>query len=326
MANWCGAKASPPDVIRDASCSSGDTPAYNYFGAQADRRIFTAAAVRRMSGRQLPTVTQGRIPAADVERFLHTSGMTVEQLMLALIPQAKSVAIPPISNFFVGAVALGESGSIYFGANFEFMGQALSFSVHGEQAATAHAISWGETGLRKLAVSAAPCGYCRQFLYELTTASTLEILLPGKVPVLLTALIPNAFGPADLGVKAALMSPQSHGLTLGETIGDPVMHAALAAANASYAPYTLGYAGMALKTGDEAIFTGSLAENAAFNPSMSPLEAAVVGLVISGGKTYDDIVDAVLVEVAGSKASQEAAAWAVLGAITSVPLRVYQAH
>jgi cytidine deaminase len=252
--------------------------------------------------------------------------MTVEQLMLALIPQAQSAAIPPISKFFVGAVALGASGSIYFGANYEFTGQALSFTAHAEHAATAHAISRGEAGMQKLAVSAAPCGYCRQFLYELTTASTLQILLPNTPPALLTSLIPNAFGPADLGVTAALMSPQSHGLTLSAADGDPVVQAALKAANASYAPYTFDYAGVALKTRDGDIFTGSAAEIAAFNPSMSPLEAAVVSLVISGGKSYGDIVDAVLVEAAGSKSSQVAATRAVLGAITSVPLRACQVH
>jgi Cytidine and deoxycytidylate deaminase zinc-binding region len=94
-----------------------------------------------MSSGQLPPVTGGTMPATAVEQFLCTSGMTVEQLMLALIPQAQSAAIPPISKFFVGAIALGASGSIYFGANYEFVGQALSFTVHAEQAATAHAIS-----------------------------------------------------------------------------------------------------------------------------------------------------------------------------------------
>jgi cytidine deaminase len=279
-----------------------------------------------MTAGPLPPVIGGAIPAAEVARFLRSSGMTVEQLMLALLPQAQTFAKPPISNFFVGAVALGTSGSIYFGANYEFPGQALSFTVHGEQAATAHAISCGETGLQKLAVSAAPCGYCRQFLYELTTASTLEIILPNEPAVLLTALIPEAFGPSDLGVTAALMSRQSHGMTLDSKDRDPVAQAALAAANASYAPYTFNYTGVALKTRDGAVFTGSVAENAAFNPSMSPMEAAVVSLVISGGKSYDDIDDAVLVEAAGSKASQAAATRAVLATVTSVPLRAYEAH
>jgi len=279
-----------------------------------------------MSNGQLPPVTGGAIPAAEVQRFLRSSGMTIDELMLALIPEAQKFALPPISNFFVGAVALGSSGSLYFGANYEFVGQALSFTVHGEQAATAHAISCGETGMQKLAVSAAPCGYCRQFLYELTTASTLQILLPNTPPALLTDLIPDAFGPADLGVTAALMSPQSHSMTLSSGAGDPVVQAALKAANTSYAPYTFDYSGVALKTRDGGIFTGSVAEDAAFNPSMSPFEAAVVSLVISGGKSYGDIVDAVLVETADSKAGQADATRAGLGAITSVTLRAYQAQ
>lgn len=279
-----------------------------------------------MSTVSLPPVHDGAIPAAEVAQFLRTSGMTMEQLMLALLPQAQAFAKPPISNFFVGAVALGSSGALYFGANYEFPGQALSFTVHGEQAATAHAISRGETGMQKLAVSAAPCGYCRQFLYELTTAATLEIILPNTPNVLLTTLIPDAFGPSDLGVTAALMSPQAHGMTLNSGVKDPVVDAALAAANASYAPYTFDYAGVALRTRDGSVFTGSVAENAAFNPSMSPLEAAVVSLVISGGKSYGDIDEAVLVQAAGSKASQTDATRAVLRSITSVNLRVHEAH
>jgi cytidine deaminase len=199
----------------------------------------------------------------------------------------------------------------------------LSFTVHGEQAATMHAISFNETGIDLLAVSAAPCGYCRQFLNELTTASTLQIILPDTPTAPLTTLLPNAFGPTDLGITAALMSPQSHGLTLEST--DDLTNAALRAANASYAPYSRSYAGVALKTSDGSIYTGGVAENAAFNPSMSPLEAAIVTMTINGRKKYGDIVDAVLVEAAASTASQIDATRIVLGTITKVPLRVYGA-
>jgi cytidine deaminase len=240
--------------------------------------------------------------------------------MLDLIVEAKKLAIPPISNFFVGAVARGTSGNIYYGANFEFPGEALSFTVHAEQAAVVNAMEHGETGLEMIAVSAAPCGYCRQFLNELTTASTLQILVPDRPPTLLTALLPAAFGPADLGVTAALMSPQSHGLTLDAP--DELAAAALAAANASYAPYSHAYAGVALRTRDGAIFRGSLAENAAYNPSMSPLEAAIVSLVITGGKAYADIAEAVLVEVKAAPVSQAGATRAVLASIGDIPLRV----
>jgi cytidine deaminase len=270
----------------------------------------------------IPTISGGYIPASEVGPMLRAGGMQIEQFLLALIPQAQKYAIPPISNFFVGAVALGASGSVYFGANYEFVGQALSFTVHGEQAATANAIAHGEQGMALLAVSAAPCGYCRQFLYELTTAAQLQILLPNTPAALLTSLLPDAFGPADLGVTAALMSPQSHGMSLPSP--DPVAKAALDAANASYAPYTSSYAGVALQTRDGGIYAGQVAENAAFNPSMSPLEQAVVNLVICGGKSYADIADAVLVEPANAKASQIAATRDVLATISPVKLRIQQ--
>jgi len=241
--------------------------------------------------------------------------------MIDLIPEAKKFAIPPISNFYVGAVARGTSGKTYFGANFEFTGEALSFTVHAEQAAVVQAMAGGETGLEMIAVSAAPCGYCRQFLNELTTAATLRVQIPGHPLMDLPQLLPAAFGPRDLGVDAALMSPQSHGLTLDAP--DPLAAAALAAANASYAPYSHGYAGVALQTRDGAIYSGSVAENAAYNPSISPLEAAIVNLVIGGRKAYADIADAVLVEAADAPVSQASATRAVLGSIGDVPLRRY---
>lgn len=257
---------------------------------------------------------------ADVVANIVAAGVSIEQLMLHLVPRAKKFAIPPISKFFVGAVAQGESGALYFGSNYEFEGAALSFCVHAEQAATAHALSYGETGLRRIAVSAAPCGYCRQFLYELTTASSLEVLLPNAAPALLPTLLPAAFGPIDLGVTAGLMSPQSHGLTTDAP--DRLTAAALAACNASYAPYSKSYAGVALQTGDGEIYTGSVAENAAYNPSMSPLEAAIASLILRGGKSYVDLVDAVLVEAEGAVASQVDATVAVLASIADFPLRI----
>jgi cytidine deaminase len=265
----------------------------------------------------------GFLTADVVEKFLHSGG-SLEQLMLDLIPSAQKFAIPPISNFFVGAVAHGSNGALYAGANYEFPGQALSFCVHGEQAATVNGMSHGETGIDLLAVSAAPCGYCRQFLNELTTAGTLKVILPNMPATPLTQLLPAAFGPRDLGVTAALMSPQSHAMTLASPSDDAVI-AALQAANASYAPYSASYAGVSLTTIDGGIFAGSIAENAAFNPSMSPLEAAVVTLVIGGRRTYADISDAVLVEAAGANVSQADATRAILRTMTDVPLRVYKA-
>jgi cytidine deaminase len=285
--------------------------------ALTPEQIATVQAARRASG--------GCVPQALVLELV-AAGISIEQLMLDLVPVARSYAIPPISHFFVGAVGLGASGALYFGANCEFSGEALSFTVHAEQAVVAAAMGFGERGIEKLAVSAPPCGHCRQFLYELTTASRLWILLPDTEATPLSRLLPGAFGPDDLGVTAALLSPQDHGLTLASgAAGDPLVAAALRAANASYAPYSRSFSGVALRAKDGSLHSGSVAENAAFNPSLSPLAAALVHLVLNGDQKYADIRDAVLVEVAGAAASQVSAARAVLATITKIPLRVYTA-
>ena len=270
-----------------------------------------------------PTEVQSR--AAD-------RGLTVAELVLELLPWAEAYTSPPISNFRVGAVALGLSGAIYAGANLEFPGESLSFTVHAEQAAVYNAWVHGETGVRLIASTAAPCGYCRQFLNELTTASELRVLLPGHPAAPLSALLPAAFGPRDLGLPGGLMQPATSSFRLAEPSADPVTAAALAAASAAYAPYSGTYAGIGLRTADGSIYEGRYAENAAFNPSLSPLQGALISLALAGG-SYDAIDDAVLVEAPEPasgrlqhSASQRASAAAVLAVVApNVSLRYVRA-
>ncbi len=106
--------------------------------------------------------------------------LSPEQLALELLPWAQGYARPQISNFPVGAIALGLSGALYAGANLEFLGESLSLSVHAEQAAVYNAWVHGETGVTLIASTAAPCGFCRQFLNELRTASELRVCVPGQ--------------------------------------------------------------------------------------------------------------------------------------------------
>ena len=69
------------------------------------------------------------------------------------------------------------SGRLYAGVNLEFPGLPLQHSVHAEQFLIANAAWHGERGLRRIAVNAAPCGHCRQFIAELVTAvMTLPII------------------------------------------------------------------------------------------------------------------------------------------------------
>lgn len=73
---------------------------------------------------------------------------------------------------------------------------------------------------------------------------------------------------------------------------------ALSAASQSYAPYTGARAGCAVETDDGEMYAGRYAENAAYNPSVSPLQAclALMTLALPRGRT-PSIVRAALVEL-----------------------------
>ncbi len=253
------------------------------------------------------------IDSSVVTSWLDRLGIDIGMLMIQLLPVATTYARVPISQFYVGAIALGkpksknqvDSGTLYFGADMEFVGQALSFSVHAEQSATINAWLHGETGLQALAIHEAPCGYCRQFLYEMATVNQdFVILLKSNKTQIeqtytsnrLPHFLPEAFGPANLGLTSGLMETAFHGLETSST--DDVVLAALSAANQSYAPYTKNFAGVALKDSHGNIFTGRYAENAAFNSSMSPMESALTYMNMNRyPQSLFDICDAVLVEV-----------------------------
>ena len=150
----------------------------------------------------------------------------------------------------------------------------------------------------------------------------MQIQLPGAAAQLLTYYLPDAFGPGDLGITGGLMQPQANKLQVGQTL-DACGTAALAAANAAYAPYTSTFAGVALQMADGTIVTGQYAENAAYNPSLSPLEGALSQLVLHG-QQYGNVVEAVLVQNGGA-ADQTDVTKDVLMSITALPLTTYLA-
>ncbi len=266
-----------------------------------------------------------RLGAGQAVKLGALLGKSPHGVALALIGLAQRYARTPVSHFNVGAVAIGASGAMYFGSNMEFPGQALSFSVHAEQSAIMNAWMHGEKGIQALAISAAPCGYCRQFLHELSTASSLIILLPGGKPAPLSALLPDAFGPEDLDVEGRLMDSPRRELRLEAANADSLAEAALEAASTSYAPYSHNYSAVALESGQGAVVTGRYAENAAYNPSMSPMQAALC-MYNNAGLAFEDIQRAALVQSNPRAANQDAAARAVLGSLApQARLETYEA-
>jgi cytidine deaminase len=116
------------------------------------------------------------------------------------------------------------------------------------------------------------------------------------------------------------MQHEHHALAVDDD--DALARAALVAADMSYAPYSKSYAGVALRTRDRAVAAGAYAENAAFNPSLSPLEAALSQLNLAG-HAFGEIAEAVLVSVDGMHLG---ATRAVLATLPDVALRLVRAR
>lgn len=217
--------------------------------------------------------------------------MSETELCFSLLPLAASLAHVPLSDFYVGAIAKGLSGTLYFGANMEFENVAISQTIHAEQAAFNNAWMNGESGISDIFVNASPCGHCRQFLNEITTSNSLVVWVEGKEKTSLKKLLPQDFGPLDLSIQAALMASQP----------EENNHSHLETAfTRSYAPYTQSPSAVAItmKSGNQ--YVGAYAENAAFNPSLPPLQSALI-MCLLHGEQLADISDVLLTECRDSK-------------------------
>lgn len=284
---------------------------------------FTLRSRKRLSVLLSRPDFSGKISSDQVKGLCDDEQKSPDALMLALLLLAKTYSRPPISKYQVGTLARGVSGDLYFGANMEFPGHSLGFSVHGEQSACSNAYMHGDQGISAIAVTAAPCGHCRQFMNELSPDGDLQILVADKPAAKLSALLPAAFGPKDLGVTELAFPVKE--VNLSSAASNDVAAAALEAARKSYAPYTKAYSGVAIKTEAGRILQGSYIENAAYNPSLPPLQTALVALILSGGDAWE-ISEVVLVEVESAPISQRSVAEAVLSSIApKVKLRVVNA-
>ncbi len=139
--------------------------------------------------------------------------------MLAMAARAASrTAYAPYSGFHVGAALMFTDGAIVTGSNVENASYGLSLCA--EANAVTRAIGEGRRGgLIAVAVAggkpdaageaiiglepAMPCGRCRQMLYELarmgdTDPEVIGVAAGSQVRLLLSALLPHAFGPANL--------------------------------------------------------------------------------------------------------------------------------
>lgn len=125
----------------------------------------------------------------------------------SLIEAARSAQLnahAPYSGYRVGAALEADDGAVYSGANVENASYGLSTCA--ERVALGAAVATGRRRFRRIAIvtdstpPAAPCGACRQALAEF--GLDLEVLASnGEVERQwsLRELLPDAFGPGDLG-------------------------------------------------------------------------------------------------------------------------------
>ena len=126
---------------------------------------------------------------------------------------AREMAYVPYSNFMVGAALLTEEGKVYTGCNIESV--SYSPTTCAERTALVKAVSEGERKFAAIAVVgghrdgsvkkeadgySAPCGVCRQFLYEFGKDMTVivAISLDEYYAHPLSELLPLGFGPEYL--------------------------------------------------------------------------------------------------------------------------------
>jgi cytidine deaminase len=139
----------------------------------------------------------------------------IQQKLLRVAVMILDRAHCPYSNFAVGAALSTPDEKIFEGVNIE--NSAYGSTICAERSAVCHAVSRGEQEFVDLALVvrkngystpevAAPCGSCRQYLWEFASLFghdlriTLATLNFEKIAVVqLSTLLPNAFGPRDMG-------------------------------------------------------------------------------------------------------------------------------
>ena len=260
-----------------------------------------AAVAERLAARrgEVSLNLGGVLPAGEAARLVADFGLAaIEDLMVLVLPTAQAIASPPISNFFVGSVGLeAQSGNLVFGGNVEFPRTHLGFTLHGEGFVFTRAFSRG-TSIAKIAIGEAhPCAHCRQYLSEFAATRDLRLIDPLGHDLTMAQLYPWPFDPAYLGEPGAM--PQAvlwPDLALADA--HPLGEKLLAAGRRAHTPYGKSPSAIVLTLTDGATVSGASIESVAFNPTIGPLQAAIVDLLAHGYR-YGDIESAVLGTVRG---------------------------
>ncbi|MBB1454333.1 cytidine deaminase [Pseudoalteromonas sp. SG43-5] len=280
---------------------------------------FTLSVAQTASLRSQLKSQRGILNSNNIKTLCAQLNVSDDVLLQGLVPLASEYAVAPVSDFHVGAIvkALDKKGEVnfYFGANVEFDHQALSLVVHAEQSAINNAWLNGAKKIVKIAISDAPCGYCRQFMNELADAKEFDILLPDQ-QFKLAELLPHSFGPTDLGNEFSLFNPKpQQGNFSFDGLDETLARFALNA----YVPYSQNFSAVKISTFSDGDFYGSYAENAAYSPSLSPLQSALSQFFLAGLSFNESTVKGITLLETASRENQSQVAKAVLASFTHLP-------
>jgi len=118
--------------------------------------------------------------------------------LLALADAASERAYAPYSRFHVGCAVLARDGRVIEGVNVE--NAAYPLGVCAERTAFARAVSEGYRpgDFSAAAITASPCGGCRQWLFEMGVEKVLFRNGGRVVTMSPSELLPESFEAADL--------------------------------------------------------------------------------------------------------------------------------
>ncbi|HKF84953.1 MAG TPA: hypothetical protein VKB30_04145 [Candidatus Limnocylindrales bacterium] len=257
------------------------------------------------------------VSAAEVADIVGTFRLaSVREAALLALPAAATIARPPISGYHVGAVGVATTGELVLGGNLEFPGASIHHTVHGEGFVTLRARTLG-LALEALAISEArPCAHCRQVLAEMAWGDRLRLIDPLGADVSLWDVYPAPFTPGDLGAQPAgraAVSVRPRAVTAAEVPADVAALLATTAQRA-HAPYSLEPAAVAVRVADGRLFAGAVLESVAFNPTIGPLQDALVALAASA-VPFDAIRKGWLATFRGARVGHESAVRDLLAAV-----------
>lgn len=268
-----------------------------YFSAfPADGAAAIQAEAKTLLGRGGAANMGSVLAAADAAHLVEKYELgSVRTLMLVLLDQAKAMARPAISDFHVGSVGLErQTGNLVLGCNVEFPGTHLGLTLHGEGFVFTRAFSRG-TDIAVIAIGEAhPCAHCRQYLSEFAASRELELIDPLGHTLTMAQLYPWPFDPDYLGERGAVpgveLWPDLDVVVEGDS---RIAEALRAAGRKAHSPYSRCPGAVVLELTDGTLVSGSAVESVAFNPTIGPLQAALVDL-LAHGFDYADIAHATL--------------------------------